>query len=83
MERDFETNSSHYVPNRLSLWCPVCGASEGKGCKAVGGLRFESHDAIVFGTVPRPQVQVDFQAPPVRKGPPRNPPKFIQKRWVQ
>lgn len=36
---------SKYVPNRLTLWCPICGADAGGECKtAHGGLRFHGHD---------------------------------------
>jgi hypothetical protein len=63
MERDFETNSSHLVPSRTTLWCPVCGAEEGKGCKPVKGLRFASHDAYATGTVIRPVILPEIEVP--------------------
>jgi hypothetical protein len=64
-----ETNSSHYVPNRLSLWCPVCGAAEGKGCIPVkhAGHRMDSHNAYALGTVPRPVIPVEWVTTPERK----------------
>ncbi len=47
---EFEV-TSRYVPSRLSLWCPVCGAKEGQGCTVVKGNRFDSHNAYAMGTV--------------------------------
>jgi hypothetical protein len=72
MERDFETNSSHLVSSRLSLWCPVCGAREGQPCKEhKKGLRFDAHNAIVTGTVPRSVTIPDrFEPSIVRKDTP-------------
>lgn len=77
MERDYETNSSHYVPYRTSLWCPICGASEGKGCTEVKGLRFAGHNASVLGSfrAASPTQNVDTPAYsdflPARKDAPR------------
>ena len=45
---------THYAPNRTSLWCPVCGAAEGRGCTEVKGLRFSGHNAFALGQVVRP-----------------------------
>ena len=45
---------SHYAMSRTSLWCPVCGAAEGRGCTEVKGLRFSGHNAFALGQVVRP-----------------------------
>lgn len=78
MERD---ESTRYVSGRTSLWCPICGASAGQGCKEVGGLRFASHDAIVLGTVPR-LVVAPWEAVPQQRVP-GNRPKWTPQKWVQ
>lgn len=47
---------SHYVTNRLAIWCPCCGASEGEACNSiVGGPRHKGHDSYV-GRTPTPVV---------------------------
>jgi hypothetical protein len=58
MEREFESNSSHLCTSRTSLWCPICGAQENRGCTEAkhGGLRIAYHNAVVTGTVPRPVI---------------------------
>ncbi len=58
MERESEFNNSHYVSGRLGVWCPVCGANEGRSCipsKHIG-LRFTHHNQFATGTVPRPVI---------------------------
>ena len=81
---DFETNSSHYVSGRLSLWCPVCGAAEGKGCTPVKGLRFAGHDAYATGNVPRPVLTPAFWEIPIpARKPVADRPKWTPNRWVQ
>jgi len=55
MERE-ETNSSHYAASRISMWCPICGAAEGKGCTPVEGLRFEEHNRLAVGWYQKPSV---------------------------
>lgn len=52
MEREMTT--THFITNRLGTWCPVCGASEGKGCAPVKGLRFESHNLLAVGGYQKP-----------------------------
>lgn len=82
MERDYETNSSHYCTSRISLWCPVCGAKENQGCNAVGGLRYASHDAYATGQVPRPVIVPSFwETAPARKDV-GNRPKWTPKQWT-
>jgi hypothetical protein len=71
-----EYDSSRYVPSRLSLWCPICGAIEGKGCTVVEGLRFSGHNAYALGQVRPVQIPVEWESAPVRKNPP------LQKRWA-
>jgi hypothetical protein len=66
-ERSYDT-TNRYVSNRLSLWCPICGVQEGKGCKPVGGLRFASHDAYALGTVPKPVILPEAWENPLRQG---------------
>lgn len=59
MSMDYETNSSHYATSRTALWCPVCGAKEGQGCtphNATITLRYDAHNAVATGTVPRPVI---------------------------
>jgi hypothetical protein len=77
MERE---DSSRYVNSRISLWCSVCGAQEGHGCKPVGGLRFKSHDENALGTVPRPVIPVEWVTP--RKDAPARKP-YTPRGWVQ
>jgi hypothetical protein len=81
MERE-ETNNSHYAPNRMALWCPVCGAREGQGCTYVEGLRFHGHNNYALG-VPRPTVQIPMQwePTPVRKDAPKR--GWTPGGWVQ
>lgn len=78
---EFETN--HYVPSRLSLWCPVCGAAESKGCVPVNGedkLRFTSHNAYATGTVRRPPAPVEDVASPEPQRLPANKPRWAAQR---
>ena len=60
MERDFETNSSHYVTSRVALWCPICGAAAGQGCKPVKGLRFHGHNIYALGQESRQPSATEF-----------------------
>ena len=61
MDRESEFNNSHYVSGRLGIWCPVCGASEGRGCIPWKheGLRFTNHNQVATGTVPKPTVTLE------------------------
>lgn len=59
---------SRFVTSRLSLWCSVCGAREGQGCKPVGFPRFFSHDAYALGMTPRPQAPTEQIALPRDSG---------------
>jgi hypothetical protein len=71
-------NSSHYANSRTALWCPVCGAAEGRGCTEVKGLRFSSHNSFAVSThVLTPSY---WEPAPVRKDAPR--PKWTPNRWV-
>ena len=59
IERD---ESTRYVPSRLSLWCPICGARENQACKEVKGLfmlRYAAHNMYALGQVPGPQIQLE------------------------
>ena len=81
---DFES-TSRYVPSRLSLWCPVCGAKEGQPCKAVKEdltLRMSSHNNYALGTVPRSVTKSDA-LPYQQTKIPENRPRWTQSRWVQ
>ncbi len=81
---DFE-NTLRYVPNRTSLWCPMCGAKENQGCTEVKGLfslRFASHNAIATGTVNRSVTIPAAWEAPVPKGP-ANRPKWTPERWTK
>ena len=88
MERDFETNSSHYCSSRTALWCPICGAKENQGCKPVDGVRFESHNNYALGTVPRPVITTEPWESPTKWGNGPAPkgkgdrPKWTPKNWV-
>jgi hypothetical protein len=69
---------THFVPTRTSLWCPVCGADENKGCTEVKGLRFSGHNSFALGQVVRPnQYTQPWETPafldvyPARKDRPR------------
>jgi hypothetical protein len=73
--------SYRYVSNRTSLWCPVCGAGAGQGCKPVGSLRFRSHDETALGVVPRPQISMEVVPPSIRE-PHGNRPKWTPQRWL-
>lgn len=73
---------NHFVPSRISVWCPVCGATEGHGCSAVNLPRFSSHDAYALGQVPRPQVQMEAAMPMARDSA-RRPEKWTPKTWTQ
>ncbi len=95
MEREKEEfHNSHYVSSRTSIWCPVCGAPEGNGCRphtATQTLRFRSHDETASGTVPRPimihpqwsPMSKDARIPilPARKDAKR--PGWTPKGWMQ
>ena len=62
---------SHYAMSRTSLWCPICGAAEGKGCTDVEGLRFQGHNGFALGA-PRPvQVPTAWEPMQARKDKPR------------
>ena len=74
MERDFETNSSHYVTSRVALWCPICGAAAGQGCKPVKGLRFHGHNIYALGQeVRQPLTPAYYEMTPARKDAPNAP----------
>ena len=81
MERDFETNSSHFCTSRTSLWCPVCGAKEGQGCTAVHGLRFTGHDAYAMGAYRPLATPAAWEPMQARKDAPR--PSSGLRGWVQ
>jgi hypothetical protein len=75
--------SSKYVSSRTAVWCPVCGAAEGKGCIAVkkDSLRLANHNAVAMGTVLRPAPQPwDYEEP---KKVPLNGPRFVPNRSVR
>jgi hypothetical protein len=79
---DREENS-HYVPSRISLWCPVCGASAGQGCTVVKGefmLRYASHNQYALGPVPRPQIQLEPLLATTPRGP-GNKPRWTPQKW--
>lgn len=83
MEREREeTNSSHYAPSRIALWCPICGAAEGKGCTEVKGLRFQGHNLCAVG-VSKSTVQIPtaWEPLPARKDAPR-PKGYTPKVWT-
>jgi hypothetical protein len=72
--------SMRYVPSRVTLWCPVCGAQANQGCKPVGGNRFSSHDAYATGSVVRSTtISPVFEVTQARKDAP-NAPRLRQ--WV-
>lgn len=78
---DYESNSSHLCTNRTSLWCPICGAAEGRGCTQVAGLRFSGHNGFALGA-PRPvQVPAAWEPMSARKDAPR--PSSGLRGWVQ
>lgn len=77
---DYESSSSRYVSSRLSLWCPICGARENQGCKVKPGILFDSHNAIVLGTVPRPVIGVEVDYTP--RLAPKDRPKWNPKTWT-
>jgi hypothetical protein len=81
-----EYESSHYVPSRLSIWCPICGASAGQGCKEVKGefmLRYASHNAYALGQVARPAPQQEPTNYVPAQRTPTNRPRWTPNRWVQ
>jgi hypothetical protein len=55
---------SHYAQNRTSLWCPICGAAEGKGCNEVHGLRFSGHNSFALGQVRQTPSVLHYYDPP-------------------
>ena len=75
---------THYAMSRTSLWCPVCGAAEGKGCTEVKGLRFTGHNAFATGNIPRPVVPMEcVSAPNMRKDVPPRKFAYTPRQWVQ
>lgn len=78
MERE-ETNSSHLCTSRTALWCPICGAAEGKGCTPVKGLRFAGHNLSATGYL-RPEIPAAWEPTVARKDAPRA--KWAVKGWV-
>ena len=81
-------DSNRYINSRIGLWCPCCGASEGKACKPVGGNRFDGHDATATGTVPRVVIPVQWEPiprrdVPVKKETSRRRPASTPPGWLQ
>jgi hypothetical protein len=81
MERDYESNSSHLCTSRTSLWCPICGAVEGRSCTEVEGLRFSGHNLHALGAPKPVQIPTAWEPTVARKDAPR--PGWTPAGWEQ
>lgn len=76
-----EYESSKYVPSRISLWCPVCGAREGQGCHPINHVRFTAHDNHARGIFPKPAPEA-FVASSANRNVPTNKPRWTQHEFL-
>lgn len=49
----------YFSRSYTAVWCPVCGAEEGKQCEPHGGLVYQAHDTHLYAPRPRPQKPLD------------------------